>query len=485
MKVPEYSNPRARLVILFCLPFAFSLLFFAVSITSEHNESRILNIDLLHATVGALSNIASDVEDGEDGFLLTGDEQSLVIFEAAKAHLALVRRAINSGLGDPAFQPRIESLLVKVEERVRYAEDDLNLEKLKGREAAVDFARAGSSMVLMDNIRRQALLLQLDITKNGGILLDYNHRLARWSFFFFLFGTGITLLVMVWLYRSFVSYMESRNAYMRARDAAHVELRALNADLERRIDLRTRELQQFNEELQQFAYVASHDLQEPLRTVTSFAQLLMTRYQGKLDADADEFISYIVNSARRMTDLINGLLALARLRKAGQPGVPIPLETLVEEARVSLQAAIHESGAKIEVGLLPRLIVDRVQFSQVFQNLLSNAIKYRSEASPAICISAKHEVSHWIVSIKDNGRGFDPQFAERIFGLFQRLHGREVDGTGMGLSIARRIVERHGGRMWAESEEGAGATFFLSLPVSLEVRSADAREAAHEHHDSL
>jgi light-regulated signal transduction histidine kinase (bacteriophytochrome) len=294
----------------------------------------------------------------------------------------------------------------------------------------------------------------------------------------------VTLVVMVWLYRSFVSYMESRNAYMLARDAAHVELRALNADLERRIDLRTRELQRFNEELQQFAYVASHDLQEPLRTVTSFAQLLATRYKGRLDEDADEFISYIVNSARRMTDLINGLLALVRLRKAGQPALPVPFESLVDEATVSLQAAIRDSESKIEIGPLPRLIVDRLQFSQVFQNLISNAIKYRSEAPPVIRIGAKREASHWIVFVSDNGRGFDQQFAERIFALFQRLHGREVDGTGMGLSIARRIVERHGGRMWAESKEGTGSTFFFSLPVSLEARTDDEREHVHERRES-
>ena len=259
----------------------------------------------------------------------------------------------------------------------------------------------------------------------------------------------------------------------------------MNADLERRIELRTRELQQFNEELQQFAYVASHDLQEPLRTVTSFAQLLGTRYRGKLDEDADEFISYIVNSARRMTDLINGLLALVRLRKAGQPALPVSFESLVEEATVSLQAAIRDNEAKIEVGALPRLIVDHVQFSQVFQNLISNAIKYRSEATPVIQIGAKREVSHWIVFVSDNGRGFDQQFAERIFGLFQRLHGREVDCTGMGLSIARRIVERHGGRMWAESKEGAGSTFFLSLPVSLEARAEEEREPMRERRESL
>jgi len=223
-----------------------------------------------------------------------------------------------------------------------------------------------------------------------------------------------------------------------------------------------------NAELQQFAYVASHDLQEPLRTITSFSQLLASRYQGRLDADADEFIGYIVTASRRMTDLINGLLQLVRLRKSGQPIAPVSFERLLEEAEISLQAAIRESQARIEHGSLPSLVVDPVQFSQVLQNLISNAIRYRSAEPPRIRIQARRDRGNWIFSVADNGCGFGQEFAERIFGLFQRLHGREIEGTGMGLSISRKIVERHGGRIWAESREGEGATFFFSLPVTLE-----------------
>jgi light-regulated signal transduction histidine kinase (bacteriophytochrome) len=250
-------------------------------------------------------------------------------------------------------------------------------------------------------------------------------------------------------------------------------LEKVNSDLQNRIDNRTRELEEMNTELQQFAYVASHDLQEPLRTITSFSQLLASRYRGNLDADADEFIGFIVTASRRMTDLINGLLQMVRLRKNTQPIATVPFERLLEEAEISLQAAIRESGARIEHGPLPALVVDPVQFSQVLQNLISNAIRYRSAEPPVVKINAKRDRGNWIFSVADNGCGFDPEFAERIFGLFQRLHGREVEGTGMGLSISRRIVERHGGRIWAESKEGEGATFFFSLPVTLEgLRSA-------------
>ncbi len=239
-----------------------------------------------------------------------------------------------------------------------------------------------------------------------------------------------------------------------------------------RIVERTHELTEINEELQQFAYAASHDLQEPLRTITSFTQLLANRYRSALDADADEFIGYIVSSSRRMTDLIDGLLALVRLRKSGQSTMPVGFEELLEEAQDNLQAAIRESQADIQHGPLPALCVDRVQFSQLFQNLISNAIKYRRDDRPRIQVDAKKDSGAWIFSISDNGQGFDQQYAERIFALFQRLHSREVEGTGMGLSISRKIVERHGGRIWAESQPGVGSTFHFSLPVTLEVSRA-------------
>src|SRR5437588_9678285 len=185
--------------------------------------------------------------------------------------------------------------------------------------------------------------------------------LNRSAFILFIIGTAVMMLVLVSLYNALLHFIEGR-------DAAQGELQALNAELETRIDERTHELKQINEELQQFAYVASHDLQEPLRTITSFTQLLASRYRGKLDDDADEFIGYIVSSSRRMTDLINGLLALVRLRKAGQSTTPVAFEELLEEAKASLQASIRESRAEIQHGPLPALIVDRVQFSQLLQN---------------------------------------------------------------------------------------------------------------------
>jgi light-regulated signal transduction histidine kinase (bacteriophytochrome) len=281
-------------------------------------------------------------------------------------------------------------------------------------------------------------------------------------FLFFLVGTAVTVIVLISLYHTLIDYIQGQ-------DAAKAQLAALNLDLERRIEERTRELQQSNDELQQFAYVASHDLQEPLRTITSFTQLLASRYKGKLDSDADEFINYIVTASRRMSDLINGLLALVRLRKAGQSSGAVPLQKLLHDAQSSLQAAIRDNGATIESTELPTLTVDGLQITQLFQNLIGNAIKYRGEKPPVVKIAAVRQGAEWLFSVSDNGQGFEQQYAEKIFALFQRLHNREVEGTGMGLSISRKIVERHGGRIWAESEKGRGSTFHFSLPVTLEV----------------
>jgi light-regulated signal transduction histidine kinase (bacteriophytochrome) len=283
-----------------------------------------------------------------------------------------------------------------------------------------------------------------------------------WTMGFFSAGLAVMIAVLVWLFFEVLSCDE-------AREIAQTELHKMNAELEARVDARTRDLTRANEELQQFTHVASHDLQEPLRTITSFSQLLSSRYSGRLDEDADEFIGYIVSSSRRVTDLINGLLALARIRKAGQPADLVSFDDMLADAEISLQTLVRESGAKITSGALPSLVVDRVQLTQVLQNLISNAIKFRGEEAPSVHLEAKRDSGTWVFSVADNGRGFDPEFGERIFGLFQRLHQREADGTGLGLSVCRKIIERHGGRIWATSAPGSGSTFFFSLPTSLEM----------------
>jgi PAS domain S-box-containing protein len=237
---------------------------------------------------------------------------------------------------------------------------------------------------------------------------------------------------------------------------------------EQHLSDKVEELKRSNEELGQFAYIASHDLQEPLRMVASYTQLLSKRYKGQLDADADEFIAYAVDGASRMQQLIEDLLAFSRVATTGNPPVDTSSEFALEQALQNLHWAIKDSGAQVTHGPLPIVQADQMQLIQLFQNLVGNAIKYQGPGIPHVDISVEQSgLNLWTFSVTDNGLGIDPQYFERIFGMFQRLHKRdEYSGTGVGLAICKKIVERHGGSLWVESELGHGATFKFALSSS-------------------
>lgn len=248
----------------------------------------------------------------------------------------------------------------------------------------------------------------------------------------------------------------------------HVAIRAevtLRKLTEEALLQRTEELARSNQDLEQFAYVASHDLQEPLRAVAGCIQILQRRYQGQLDAQADELITHVVDGAHRMRQLIEDLLAFSRVGTRGARPEPVEADHALDLALQNLGAILEDTGAVISRQPLPRVAADCTQLAQVFQNLIGNALKFRRESPPSVAISAVRQDNLWTFAIRDNGIGIDPRHTERIFGIFQRLHTRrDYPGTGIGLALCRRIVERHGGRIWVESQPGLGSTFFFTLP---------------------
>jgi hypothetical protein len=221
-----------------------------------------------------------------------------------------------------------------------------------------------------------------------------------------------------------------------------------------------------NEELQQFAYIASHDLQEPLRTVSIYAQLLAKRYQGQLRGDADQFIGYIVENAARMEKLIHDLLDFSRVDARGTDFFTrTSCESALSDAIQNVRSLVEESGAVITRESLPQVMGDPIQLTRLFQNLLVNSVKYQSQEPPHIHVAAEPRGGEWLLSVKDNGIGIEPQYAEKIFGIFRCLQPRDKStGSGMGLAICRKIVTRHEGRIWVESALGTGATFYFTLP---------------------
>jgi light-regulated signal transduction histidine kinase (bacteriophytochrome) len=248
-------------------------------------------------------------------------------------------------------------------------------------------------------------------------------------------------------------------------------LAALEADLlgrkqvEEALKAQTDNLARSNDELDRFACVASHDLQEPLRMVTRFTQLLSERYSGELDETARDYIHFAKDGATRMQEMVRNLLEYARVNSKDIELRPTDCRAVVSSVLQDLRAAIEESGALVEADPLPVVTADPVRLGQLFQNLIGNAIKFRGQAAPRVRISAADTRVDWLFSVRDNGIGIDPRQAGRVFEIYQRLHtNTEYPGAGIGLAICKKVVERHGGRIWVESQPGAGSTFFFTLP---------------------
>ncbi|MEA2177333.1 MAG: hypothetical protein QOG77_630, partial [Solirubrobacteraceae bacterium] len=237
----------------------------------------------------------------------------------------------------------------------------------------------------------------------------------------------------------------------------------------RELELKARDLERSNAELEQFAYVASHDLQEPLRKVASFCQLLQRRYEGQLDERADQYIGFAVDGAKRMQSLITDLLAFSRVGRMETEFADVSLDDAVKTALANLTSRVEDTGARVDVGALPVVLGEPVLLSAVFQNLIGNALKFHGDEPPVVHVRAERTDGLWTISCSDEGIGIDPEYAERIFAIFQRLHPKETyEGTGIGLALCRKIVEHHGGTIWLDTQATSGATFRFTLPARSE-----------------
>ena len=304
---------------------------------------------------------------------------------------------------------------------------------------------------LINWLRLSAPAWTVVVSQPTEAVLQGVHRLAGTLLVYVLISAGLTVVIG---YLSFSALQR----YESARRADEMELRRS-----------AEELRRSNHELEQFAYVASHDLQEPLRMVSNYCQLLARRYKGKLGGDGDDFITFAVDGARRMQLLIEDLLAYSRVGSKPAEFKPTDMNEVFETAVRNLEVTIREASAEVTKVQLPVVMADFKQMVQLLQNLVANAIKFHSDRPSAVTLTAFRKEDHWLFAVTDNGIGIDPAFSEKVFVIFQRLHGKgEYPGTGIGLAICKKVVERHGGRIWVESEPGQGSTFYFTIPAASE-----------------
>ncbi|HEY6443758.1 MAG TPA: CHASE3 domain-containing protein [Candidatus Acidoferrales bacterium] len=438
------------------------------SVVQNANERQWVNhTHLVLEKLDALSANLIDAETGERGYLLTGEESYLAPYNGAASKFHENLKDLRELTADNPRQQRALNRLESVTER-RFAllKHAIEIRKQGGLAAGADFIAEGSGKREMDEARMEIAAMR---EEEGSLLQQRSRGVERTSSrtrVVIVSGNALALLLL-----SLAGVIVQRE--MGQRKNAEDRVRSLNVDLERRVDDRTAELAErmkdlarSNSELQQFAYVASHDLQEPLRMVASFTQLLGRRYKEKLDDDARDFINYAVDGATRMQTLITDLLSYSRVGTQGKPLESTRCDDVLDRVlNQNLSLAIKESGVVITRDPLPTVMADPLQLGQLFQNLIANAIKFRGKDRPSVQIFAERRNADWEISVCDNGIGISQEHADRIFIIFQRLHTKtEYPGTGIGLAICKKIAERHGGRIWVEQTPGGGSTFRFTIP---------------------
>jgi signal transduction histidine kinase len=483
MSISFQKRTLAVFLLALTVPAALGILSFYVA--SRHHEaiSEVSHSKDVLVQIDDILNLIVTSESSQRGFLLTGQDPYLKRFERnidrANTQIGQLRASTSD---NPVQQKNVDRLNALVTKRMALMRKVLTLRP--GRGLLPDEAVAGMSegAAVMSEISQTSRAIRSEedrLLLQRAAMVTASRREVTGCI---VTGILLNLILLYWAYRS-------TKQFLVARDLAEFEVRQLNAKLERRVQERTAELEAANEQLRRsnedltrFAYVASHDLQEPLRTVGSYAGLLARRYEGRLDDQADKYIRFVVDGAKRMQLLVQDLLEYSRTGTQALNYTKVDLGQVVQQVKDNLRLAIAERKAQITSGSLPVIDGDGAKLTLVLQNLIANALKFsKPELPPEIHIDARREADVWSVSVQDNGIGFEPAYAEKIFVIFQRLHGvGTFPGTGIGLAICKRIIEGHGGQISATSTPGVGSRFSFSIPIPHRsfVRSAPAGSSA-------
>jgi signal transduction histidine kinase len=424
-----------------------------------------------------LQSQIADAETGQRGFLLTADTAYLDPYEKSLSTIPATILTVRQLTADnPTQQNNLVRLDSHLKARFAVLHEVIETRKRDGLSAAQATVSNFPGRLRMDAIRFDVSDMKDEENRRLQLLTGEMDLTTRRAKLYIFFGAALGFCFL------FLAGAVIRQE-MDQRRRSDEEIRRLNADLELRVTQRTfelaarsHELERSNTELQQFAYVASHDLQEPLRTISSFSQLLAKRYRNQLDDKAREFIDFTVDGCKRMQTLINDLLTFSRVGTDLKPLAPVRCDVALDRALKNLRLAIQESGTEIQRSPLPVVMADEVQLAQLFQNLVSNAIKFRGPLPPRINIFAQRQDRSWLVRVRDNGIGILPEHSDRIFVIFQRLHtSAQYSGTGIGLAVCKKIAERHGGAISVQPSPEGGSIFSFTMSAG-EIKNAGSTE---------